>query len=176
MSQIMTRLWILSILTFKKAFNKILHKRLMAEIYGHGIQGDAIQSIWYCLAGHHHSFCINQTCCKSHQWHLMHHDVVCWAHYYFWYAYMNDIDDTELYHRARNPDDITEIQKDINQLVKLSNKWQMDFIVDNCSVMHMRQNNMHGNYIASRSMSNQWITVGKQINLQDPGVVNKNVK
>ena len=89
---------------------------------------------------------------------------------------MNDIDDTELYHRARNPDDITEIQKDINQLVKLSNKWQMDFIVDNCSVMHMRQNNMHGNYIASRSMSNQWITVGKQINLQDPGVVNKNVK
>ena len=34
-------------------------------------------------------------------------------------------DDTNLCHIARNPDDVTELQEDINKLVEWANKWQM---------------------------------------------------
>ena len=75
------------------------------------------------------------------------------AHYYFLY-YLNDLDtdilskmskfadDTKLCLRAINPDDIVELKEDINKLVEWSNKWQMSFNVDKCSVMHMGHNNM----------------------------------
>ena len=32
-------------------------------------------------------------------------------------------DDTKLWHRARNPDDIKELQEDIKKLVEWVNKW-----------------------------------------------------
>ena len=51
-------------------------------------------------------------------------------------------DDTKLCHRARNPDDIMELQEDINKHVELANKFQMSFNVDKCSVMHIGHNNM----------------------------------
>ena len=60
-------------------------------------------------------------------------------------------DDTKLCHRARNPDDIMELKEDINKLVEWTNKWQMSFNVDICSVMHIGHNNMQSNY----NMSNQ---------------------
>ena len=60
-------------------------------------------------------------------------------------------DYTELCHRARNSDDIMELQEDINKLVELANKWQMSFNVDKYSVMHIGHNNMQSNY----NMSNQ---------------------
>ena len=68
--------------------------------------------------------------------------VVYWVRYYFLYIYINDLDinivnkmskfpdDTKLCHRARNPDDIMELQEDINKLVEWANKWQMSFYVD----------------------------------------------
>ena len=40
-------------------------------------------------------------------------------------------DDTKLCHRAINPDDIMELQEDINKLVEWANKWQMNFNVIN---------------------------------------------
>ena len=62
----------------------------------------------------------------------------------------NFADDTKLCHRARNPDDIKELQEDINKLVEWANKWQMSFNVDKCSVMYIRHNN-----IQSKNISNQ---------------------
>ena len=53
--------------------------------------------------------------------------------------------DTKLYHRARNRDDITELQEDINKLVEWANKWKMNFNVHKCSVMYIGHNNMQGN-------------------------------
>ena len=44
-----------------------------------------------------------------------------------------------------------EPQENINKLVECANKWEMNFNVDKCSVMHIRHNNMQGNY----NMSNQ---------------------
>ena len=55
-------------------------------------------------------------------------------------------DDTKLCHRARKPDNKMELQEDINKLVEWANKWQMNFNVYKCSVMHIGHNNMQGNY------------------------------
>ena len=60
---------------------------------------------------------------------------------------------TKLCHRARNPDNIMELQQVINKLVEWANKWQMNFNVD-CSVMHIGHNNMQGNY----NISNQQLS------------------
>ena len=60
---------------------------------------------------------------------------------------------TKLCHRSRNPDDIMELQEDINKLVEWANKWQMNFNVDKCSVMHIGHNNMKSNYNISNQQS-----------------------
>ena len=63
-------------------------------------------------------------------------------------------DDTKLSHRARNLDDIMELQEGINKLVEWAIKWQMSFNVDICSVMYIEHNNMQSNI----NMSNQQLT------------------
>ena len=60
-------------------------------------------------------------------------------------------DDTKLCHLARNPDDIMELQEDINKPVEWANKWQMSFNIGKCSVMLIGHNNMQSKY----NMSNQ---------------------
>ena len=73
-------------------------------------------------------------------------------------------DDTKLCHRARNPDDIIELQEDINKLVEWANK-AMSFNVDKCSVMHIGHNNMQSNY----TMSNQQLPTTDQ--QRDLGII-----
>ena len=59
-------------------------------------------------------------------------------------------DHTKFRHRARNPDDIMELQEDINKLVEWANKWEESFNVNECSMMHI------GHYMQSNNnMSNQ---------------------
>ena len=72
--------------------------------------------------------------------------------------------DTKLCHRARNPDDITELQEGINKLIEWANKWQMSFNVDKCSVMHIGHNN-----IQSYNMSNQQLPTTDQ--QRDRGII-----
>ena len=58
-----------------------------------------------------------------------------------------------------------ELQEDINKLVEWANKWQINFNVDKCSVMHIGHNNMQGNY----NMSNQQLpTTDRQ---RDLGII-----
>ena len=71
-------------------------------------------------------------------------------------------DDTKLCHRTRNPDDITELQEDINKLVERANKWQMNFNVDKFFVMHIGHNNM-------QRMSNQQLPTTDQ--QRDLGII-----
>ena len=75
-------------------------------------------------------------------------------------------DDPKLCHRARNPDNIMELQEDINKLVESANKWQMSFNVDKiCSMTHIGHNNMQSNYY----MSNQQLPTTDQ--QRDPGII-----
>ena len=67
-------------------------------------------------------------------------------------------DDTKLCHRASNPDDIKELQEDINKHIDRANKFQMSFNAYKCSVMHIGHSNMQSNY----NMSNQQLPTTDQ--------------
>ena len=115
----------------------------MVKVNEHGIQGDAAGQIRNWLAGHRQRVCINQS---YSNWApitsgVPQGSVLCpllfSGHLYKLSRYINDLDtnivskmskfadDIKLCHRARNPDDIMELQEDINKLVEWANKWQM---------------------------------------------------
>ena len=70
----------------------------------------------------------------------------------------------KLCHRARNPDNITELQ-DINKVVEWANKWKMNFNIDKYSVMNIIHNNMQGN----NTISNQHLPATDQ--RRDLGII-----
>ena len=57
--------------------------------------------------------------------------------------------------KARHPDNIIELQEDINKLEDWANKWQIKFNVDEFAVMRIGHNNINGNY----TMTNQQLPV-----------------
>ena len=42
-------------------------------------------------------------------------------------------DDTKLCHSSRHPDEVLELQEDLNRLVDWANTWQMNFNIDKCA-------------------------------------------
>ena len=60
-------------------------------------------------------------------------------------------DDTKLCHSSRHPDEVLELQEDLNRLVDWANIWQMNFNIDKCAVMHIGHNNIQHIY----TMANQ---------------------
>ena len=148
----------------------------MVKVNAHGIQCDAARWIRNWLAGCRRRVCINQS---NSNWVPVTSGVPQCSVLVplLFLIYINDLDtnivgkiskfadDTKLCHRAGNPDDIMELQKDINKLVEWANKWQMNFNVDKCSVMHTGHNNMQGNY----NMSNQQLPTTDQ--QRDLGII-----
>ena len=68
-------------------------------------------------------------------------------------------------HKARHPDDIIELQEDINKLEDWVNKWQMKFNVGKCAVMYIGHDNLNDNY----TMSNQQLPTSEQ--QRDLGII-----
>ena len=145
------------------------HERLKARVNENGIQSDAARWIRNWLAGRHQRACINQS---YSNWAPVTSGVPQGSVLgpLLFLLYINDLDtnivskmskfadDTKLCHRARNPDDIMELQEDMNKLVESANKWQMSFNAEKCSVMHIGHNNMKSNY----NMSNQQLPTTDQ--------------
>ena len=176
-------------LDFQKAFDKVPHERMMVKVNAHGIQGDAARWIRNWLAGRRQRVCINQSYSN-------------WAPAIpgvpqgsvlgplLFLIYIIDLDtnivskiskfadDTKLCHRVRNPDDIMELQEDINKLVEWVNKWQMSFNVDKYSVIHIGQNNMQSNYIRCpiNSANNRSTAGSRNHHHQRPQVAKTNRK
>ena len=74
-------------------------------------------------------------------------------------------DDNKLRHRARHPNDIMELQEDMNKIVEWATKWPTNLNVYKCSVMQIGQKNNLGNY----SMSNQQLLTTDQ--QRDLGII-----
>ena len=135
----------------------VLHERLMAKVNAHGIQGDAARRIRNWLAGHLQRVCINQT---HSDWTPVKSGVPQGSVLgpLLFLIYINDLDnkiiskiskfadDTKLCHRARHPEDIIELQEDINKLEDWANNWQMKFNVGKWAVTNIVHNNINGNY------------------------------
>ena len=59
-------------------------------------------------------------------------------------------DDTKLFRQVR---DTVEMQEDLNRLVEWADKWQMQFNVSKCKVMHVRKKNQrHCCYMTSNRL------------------------
>ena len=148
----------------------------MLKANAHGIQGDAARLIRNWLAGRRQRVCISQS---YSNWAPVTSGVPQSSVLgpLLFIIYINDLDiiivskmskfadNTKLCHRARNPDDVMEEQEDINKLVECTNKWQISFNVDKCSVMHIGHNNMQSNY----NMSNQQLLTTDQ--QRDLGII-----
>ena len=59
-------------------------------------------------------------------------------------------DNTKLCHSSRHPDEVLELQEDLNRLVDWANTWQMNFTVEKCAVMHIGHNNIQQNYTMAK--------------------------
>ena len=141
----------------QKAFDKVPHERLLVNVMAHGIQGSAARWIRNWLAGRRQSFCINQT---FSSWTPVTSGVpqVNVLGPLLFLIYINDLDngivrkiskfadDTKLCHSSRNPEEVLELQEDLNRLVDCANTWQMNFNIDKCAVRHIGHNNIQHNY------------------------------
>ena len=74
---------------------------------------------------------------------------------------------TQNCHSSRHSDKVFELQEDINRLVDFANKWQMNFNVDKCAVIHIGHNNIQQNY----TMANQQLIATEE--QRDLGITDK---
>ena len=139
---------------FKKAFDKVPHKRLLTKLKAYGIIGKLLNWIYSFLVGRKQRVTINSF--KS-TW----VDVVSGVPQgsvlepTFFLIYINDLphvllspyllfaDDTKIYSHIRSEDDImsTTSQQDIDELLKWSEMWQMPFNISKCKCLHMGRSN-----------------------------------
>ena len=56
-------------------------------------------------------------------------------------------DDTKAFREIVNPIDKDLLQNDLNSLSKWSQDWLIQFHPEKCSVLHLRKDNPHNNYI-----------------------------
>ena len=133
-------------LDFQKAFDKVPHERLLVKVMAHGIQGSAAQWIRNWSAGQRQRVCVNQT---FNRWTPVTTGVRQGSVLgpLLFLIYINDLvrkiptfaDDTKLCHSSRHPDEVLELQEDLNRLVDWANTWQMNFNIDKCANAHWSQ-------------------------------------
>ena len=139
-------------LDLSKAFDTVPHKRLIAKIKAHGIEGDILNWIEEWLRNRKQRVVLNG---EVSEWMDVTSSVVqgsvlgplCFT------IYMNDMeegitstlskfaDDTKVIHPMKTPADQEILQNDINKLLKWAEDWQMAFNISKCAVIHFGNKN-----------------------------------
>ena len=144
-------------LDFKKAFDKVPHQRLLAKIYALGIRGKVCKWIEDWLCNRKQRVVLNGF---SSKWQVVASGVPQGSVLgpILFITYLNDLDlniistlskladDTKLGNVANNIDCIAALRSDLLKLEKWSTKWQMEFNLDKCNVMHIGCKNIHATY------------------------------
>ena len=143
---------------FAKAFDKVPHKRLMAKIKRHCINGNLVEWITDFLRDRHQRVIVNNA--KS-GW----ADVISGIPRgnvlgpLLFTMFINDLpeqiksyihifaDDTKLFRAIKNVKDIECIQNDITQLTEWSIKWLLPFTDTKCKVVRYGKHNPERNPI-----------------------------
>ena len=144
-------------LDFKKAFDKVPHKRLMAKVRGYGIIDEVGDWIEDWLTGRKQRVVINGS---SSAWRDVSSGVPQGSVLgpLLFIIYINDLDlgliskiskfadDTKVGINANDETAVKQLQEDLNKIGEWSQKWQMPFNLDKCKVMHVGQSNKKANY------------------------------
>ena len=144
-------------LDFKKAFDKVPHKRLMKKVRSLGITGEVGDWIEDWLSGRKQRVVINGL---SSGW----RDVTSGVPQgsvlgpLLFIIYINDLDlgliskiskfadDTKMGVNANDKESIKQLQIDLDKIGEWSQKWQMPFNVEKCKVMHIGYKNTNADY------------------------------
>ena len=144
-------------LDFAKAFDKVPHKRLLAKLESYGIKGDVRGWIEDFLSDRKQRVVVGED--KS-RW----SDVTSGVPQgsvlgpTLFICYVNDMpevvsglikmfaDDTKVSAPVANTADHEKLQKDIEELQKWSDDWQLQFNVKKCKVMHLGFGNANYSY------------------------------
>ena len=131
---------------FKKAFDKVCHQRLIYKAEQYGINGDIVNWIKSFLSSRTQQVVING---ESSEY----KDVTSGIPQgsvlgpLLFVIFINDLldqvksdmylfaDDTKVFRRISTKEDEEILQKDINEMLKLADKWQLEFHHDKCVKM-----------------------------------------
>ena len=137
-------------LDFAKAFDKVPHKRLLLKLEAHGISGKVLEWIASWLSGRQQRVVLNG---YASEWSPVESGVpqgsvlgpTCFV------IFINDIDevldlvngfvykfadDTKYGRVVTNDADREEMQRNIDRLMEWADKWQMNFNLTKCKVLH----------------------------------------
>jgi len=137
-------------LDLAKAFDKVPHGRLLEKLRKHGIGGKLLGIIGDWLRNRRQRVCIKG---KQSTWEEVWSGVPQGSVLgpLLFLIFINDLeentsgnvlkfaDDTKIFRQVRDVQDNISMQADLDQLVEWANKWQMQFNVSKCKVMHVGQ-------------------------------------
>jgi len=145
-------------LDFSKAFDKVPFRRLFEKLKSHGIGGSILNWVENWLSNRRQRVCVNG---EYSGW----ADVTSGVPQgsvlgpILFIIYINDLDvnvisklakfadDSKLGKCLSSQDDVETLRRDLTNLENWSNKWQMKFNEDKCTVMHLGRNNTASQYI-----------------------------
>uniref|UniRef100_A0A4W3I0M1 Reverse transcriptase domain-containing protein n=1 Tax=Callorhinchus milii TaxID=7868 RepID=A0A4W3I0M1_CALMI len=144
-------------LDFKKAFDKVPHKRLLHKVKAHGINGNILAWIEEWLTGRKQRVGINGSFTN---WQDVTNGVPQGSVFgsQLFTIYINDLDediecnvskfadDTKLGGRVSSEDDAERLQRDIDRRGEWASRWQMAFNVGKCEVIHLGSKNRKTDY------------------------------
>lgn len=144
-------------LDFKKAFDKVPHERLLMKVEALGIGGSVLQWIRSWLTNRRQRVVINGA---ASGWGSVTSGVPQGSVLgpLLFVIYINDLDvgliskvskfadDTKIGINAADPSAVRELQGDLAKIGEWSDKWQMPFNVEKCSVLHAGSRNPEANY------------------------------
>ena len=140
---------------FAKAFDKVPHQRLLIKMKAHGIQGKILRWVEEWLSGRKQRVVLNG---QTSHWSSVTSGVPqgsCLGPTLF-LIFINDIDncintitgiiskfadDTKVGRVVADEKDREELQREIDNLMDWTNKWQMEFNASKCKVIHFGKKN-----------------------------------
>ena len=144
-------------LDLRKAFDTVPHKRLLLKLHAYGIEGKILEWIKDWLRNRKQKVVVQgiESSCLPVTSSVVQGSVLgplCFT------VYMDDLekgltsfiskfaDDTKLAYGINSEQDRRHLQEDLNKLIQWTQKWQMNFNTEKCSVLHFGYNNPHGQY------------------------------
>ncbi len=144
-------------LDFAKAFDKVPYQRLLKKLEAHGVRGSILKWIESWLHCRRQKVCVDG---EFSNWSEVTSGVPQGSVLgpILFLIYINDIDigliskigkfadDSKLLNSVSNRSGVEELRRDLKHLESWADKWQMQFNVDKCSVIHLGKNNPESKY------------------------------